>query len=270
MIGLVCALPSEAAAMVRLLALKKQAGWTPFTTYEGPGHRLVVSGVGKVRAAAATAYLLGSELPWKWVLLNFGVAGGGSDLAIGQACLAHKVVDHSTGSVYYPDLLVRHPWQEETLVTHDRPVFETGQHRLVDMEASGFMDTALRYLSSGQLAVVKVVSDHFRRDGPIHPEELLARHAQQLADHLLALEQLLGALAPALSDDETRLLEEVRVRLRLTVTQARQLEKLALYYKLSGNSDLDRRLAPQLATEVTTKAEARQALSRIESELAVP
>lgn len=270
MIGLVCALPSEAAAMVGLLALKKQAGWTPFPTYEGPGYRLVVSGVGKVRAAAATAYLLGSEPPWKWVLLNFGVAGGAPDLPIGQACLAHKVVDQSTGSVYYPDLLVRHLWPEETLVTHDRPVLETGEHRLVDMEASGFMDTALRYLSSGQLAVIKVVSDHCRRDDPLHPDQLLAGHAQPLAEHARALEQLLGALAPALSEEEAGLLVEVKAKLRLTVTQSRQLEKLALYYKLSGNTDLSRRLAPQLATEVTTKAEARQALVRIETELAVP
>lgn len=270
MIGLVCALGGEAAPVVRLLGLKKRAGWTPFPTYDGPDHRLVVAGVGKVRAAAATAYLLGQESPWKWVLLNFGVAGATPELAIGAGCVANKVVDQATASVYYPDLLVRHPWVEETVVTHDRPVVEAGSHRLVDMEASGFMDTALRYLSSGQVSVVKVVSDHFCLASKPDLETLLAARVGELVEYSRALESLLVALAPALGEQERQLLARVSAGLRLTVTQTRQLEKAALYFKLCGKQDLAERLASELDTEVTSKAQARQALARIESELAVP
>jgi adenosylhomocysteine nucleosidase len=95
-LGVVCALPLEAAALVDRMAGVVQISAPGWTAHEGAcaGRRLVVvtSGPGRGQAAAATEKLLLGHRP-QWVV-SAGLAGGlQSGLAVGHLLLADRVTD---------------------------------------------------------------------------------------------------------------------------------------------------------------------------------
>ena len=70
------ALKAEAGPLIDFYRLN-QVHATPFPTFENQNHRLVISGIGRIRCSAATGYLLGL-LPSKIEgLINLGIAGHG-------------------------------------------------------------------------------------------------------------------------------------------------------------------------------------------------
>ena len=100
MLCLVVALAAEARPLLASHRLQGVSGH-PYRICAGEQTHLIVSGIGKVAAAAATAYLraLIGDTPAAW--LNIGIAGHGNQ-AVGTALLAHKVVDAASGKPFYP------------------------------------------------------------------------------------------------------------------------------------------------------------------------
>ena len=99
MLCLVVALAAEARPLLAPHRLRGVSGH-PYRICAGEQTHLIVSGVGKVAAAAATAYLraLIGDAPAAW--LNIGIAGHGSQ-AVGTALLA-QVVDIASGKPFTP------------------------------------------------------------------------------------------------------------------------------------------------------------------------
>ncbi len=81
----------------------------PFPLYycEQQNYFLVVSGMGKVRSAAATSYLASKIIPLRaqatppTIWINFGTCGH-HNYPLGQGLLVHKIIDISNGNNYYP------------------------------------------------------------------------------------------------------------------------------------------------------------------------
>ena len=91
MIRLVIALPSEAKPLLSHYQLKPIENSRGFKVYQKDDMALVVSGVGKSAAAAATAYLQavsGNEPDRAWI--NIGM-GGHRELVLGEGILAERV-----------------------------------------------------------------------------------------------------------------------------------------------------------------------------------
>ena len=228
MLNLVIALPGEARPIISRLRLERLEGGAAFPLYSGDRIRLVVSGCGKIAAAAATAYLgaaLPDPRPCAW--LNLGVAGHGSSPR-GTALLAHKVVDRASGRSYYPAITFPFPGSTTALVTVDEA--ETGypEPSAYDMEASGFCATAMRFAGAELVHCLKIVSDT-PEDPPDQLSgnmvEALVQARMDLVEQLTCILADLGAEAAGLERDPPRY-AEILDRWHFTASERRQLRHL--------------------------------------------
>jgi hypothetical protein len=161
-INLICALPAEAKSIASRLGLARVQPDRGFAHYRGGAVSLLVTGPGKINAAAGTAFLgaLGDrrhEAVW----VNLGVAGH-AERSVGAVLLANRVTDASSGQVWYPNLLQVPPCGTDSLLTLERPDASYPHAGMVDMEASGFFPTACRFSGIELVQVLKVVSDNRR------------------------------------------------------------------------------------------------------------
>lgn len=195
MIRIVVALAPEAKPVLAFLRsgrrLTSLGG--PFRVYRGDDVAVVVSGMGKTAAAAATAYLhattqelgLGS-----W--LNVGVAGH-READVGSAFLAHKILDRGTGKTWYPPRLLDAAIPSGQVMTVDRVERSLDGSWIYDMEASGFYDAATRCATTELVHCLKIISDNRER-----PAELM--NVRQITSLVEARLEDLSAVLDALSD----------------------------------------------------------------------
>ena len=234
MLCLIVALAAEARPLLTFHRLQGVSGH-PYRICAGEQTHLIVSGIGKVAAAAATAYLraLIGDAPAAW--LNIGIAGHGSH-AVGTALLAHKVVDAASGKPFYPTFTASPPCRTTLLHTVDQAQPATGD-AAYDMEASGFCEAAQRFATSERIHCLKVVSDNPQSPyQTLNAEKVEALIESQLdtvaqvGEHLRTLSQQLHALhadPPGLADLTTRW--------QFTATQQHQLRGLlARWQTLTG------------------------------------
>ncbi len=228
MLCFVTALEPEARPLVARWRLARDLDADAFKVYRRDDVALVVSGPGKVAAAAATAYLhlhAGRRRAAAW--LNVGVAGHPS-LAPGEAVLAHKIRDRASGESWYPPHVFQPRIATGEVVTVDEVERRFAEEAAYEMEASGFYPTACRFATAELVQCVKVVSD-----GPATaPESLTAKRLEDLVGDA-------GERIAELADDLTRLAREARGlvedppelgemvgRWHFTVTEERQLRRL--------------------------------------------
>lgn len=184
MIYVVTALYQEAHGLIRELELKKNTAYAPFEVFdnESASIRLVVTGVGEIAAAAATAAVCARDgADAAEFLVNIGCcvaaegATGGCEPAdrdmdsgygaahaaqIGDLYVCHKITEQATGKTFYPDILYRHPWKERELVTGMQPLQRAAAHgALYDMEAAAVYQAGIRFFSPDRMLFLKVVSD---------------------------------------------------------------------------------------------------------------
>lgn len=179
MIYVMMALYQEAHGLIRELELKKNTAYAPFEVFdnESAGIRLVVTGVGEIAAAAATAAVCARDgADAADFLVNIGCcAAGGCEPAdrdmdsgygaahaaqIGDLYVCHKITEQATGKTFYPDILYRHPWKERELVTGMQPLQRAAAHgALYDMEAAAVYQVGIRFFSPDRMLFLKVVSD---------------------------------------------------------------------------------------------------------------
>lgn len=161
MVHLICALNCEALPLIAFYRMKHITNSAIFRSYSNPdtGITLTISGPGKINAAAAASYshayfnALDSDT---W--LNIGTAGHRS-LDIGQAVLAHQIIDVSSDRTWYPQIVFTPACPTHTLKTLDNPSCEY-EECLFDMEAAGFFAIASRFATCELVHVLKVISDN--------------------------------------------------------------------------------------------------------------
>ena len=225
MLCLVVALAAEARPLLAPYRLQGVSGH-PYRICASEQTHLIVSGIGKVAAAAATAYLraLIGDTPAAW--LNIGIAGHGSQ-AVGTPLLAHKVVDTASSKPFYPTFTAPSPCRTTLLHTVDRVQPAAGD-AAYDMEASGFCEAAQRFATSERIHCLKIVSDNpqspYQTLNAGKVEALIESQLDtvaQVGEHLRTLSQQLHALhadPPGLA--------ELTARWQFTATQQHQLRGL--------------------------------------------
>lgn len=226
-IGVVAAIPAEGAAFRNAWGLKAiEPG--PFHCYANEERVLVISGAGRVRCAAAVAWLL-TRYPEirNGVLINAGTAGSGCH-AVGSVHLIHQAVDASAGKRLYPDILFAHPYHEAALHTVDAPLeklmkgIDAGD--LVDMEGAAFLQAALLWMPCHRVQLLKVVSDNLK------PGKVARDHIIKLMENAVpAVEHVINAIldngTPEHMDIRMRVFNEIARQWRLTATQTAQLKR---------------------------------------------
>ncbi len=159
MINIVTALQCEARPLIDRYKLRGNSKHSAFRYYQNDDLQLIISGMGKLAAATATAYLAATGSSQSSAWLNIGIAGH-ADKALGEPLLAHKIIDTASQQQWFPGIVFDPPCASETLMTVDRAAQEYPQAMMVDMEASGFYAAAARFQSCELIHSLKIISDN--------------------------------------------------------------------------------------------------------------
>lgn len=189
-IVMVTALPCEARSLIDHFRLKKVQEARAFPLYRNAelALTLVVSGVGIIHVAAATAFAASYFSVRPFGFLNLGIAGA-FDIPVGALRLVNKV-SNEAGKALYPMALSHFQMMSAPLVTLSQPALASEDH-LVDMEAFGFYQTAVRFTTLELIHSLKVISDNHDQDiTHINPNQVKA----WIEIHLEAIELFLARL----------------------------------------------------------------------------
>lgn len=184
MLIFVCALFCEAESLIQHFDLKRVGNELPFPIYANGEMQLIITGVGKMAAAIACAYLGGKYSHMDVVWMNVGICGGQRE--IGTPFLAHKIFDEKKS--YFPSFVFPLPCQTLSLQTVDFPQKNISNDFLVDMEGLGFFAACSQFSSAEMIHCLKIVSDC---DATILDKATVAKLIQ---NHLFLIETIATAL----------------------------------------------------------------------------
>ena len=156
MLNIICALKHEARPIIAHFRLNHDGSAREFTAYNNEGISITITGVGKRAAYEGTRFAanhFGTNAGNLY--LNIGIAGH-KDLATGTPVLASRITDSCSGQVWQPGMLLPVDLRSLPLVTVEQPLDEYPADSMVDMEASGFINSAP--LERAQC--LKIISDN--------------------------------------------------------------------------------------------------------------
>lgn len=264
MINFVTALNCEAQPIINRYRLKAYTERSPFRIYGNDSMRLIISGIGKVSASAATSYLYALSDPSKHhVWLNVGVAGHRS-LPLGEGIFAHKITDSGAGKSWYPTCIFKAPCDTSCLETYDKAVEQYPLEAAVDMEASGFYETACRFSTTEFIHCFKVISDN--EGSPL--EKLDKKFGEKLIkDQIEAVNTLVENLS-LLSQEEEALLQKPKnldlflSRWHFSVSERFQLISLLKRLQVSSSQEV------LLGDKLKALSKGKDVLRQLESQIA--
>jgi len=196
----VCALHCEAKPVIDYYRLKKSHDERAFDLYRGDNMLCIISGIGKIASAAACAWIAAryqDEASIGWI--NLGTAGSRQH-PIGTAFALNQVIDADSGQRYYPVACSRPVFAGAACLTLSQAGDNYRDEYLFDMEASGFMYSALRFSSAELMQCIKIVSDNSACQ--------TGKHRQQVSDlihqNIESIDRQASSLV-ALNDEVARL-----------------------------------------------------------------
>ena len=244
----VCALHCEAKPVIDFYRLKKSHDDTAFDLYTADNMVCVISGIGKIASAAASAWVAAKIQPQAslaWI--NLGIAGCASH-PIGSPLLINQIIDGDSGKRFYPAPVKRSKIPGNACMTLSQPSEAYHPDYLYDMEASGFIAAALRFSTSELTQSIKIVSDNqWHKAGK--QRQLTSDLIQQnidvidnLAAYLLELDRELQARAiddalwqQILAAAHFSQTQKKRLQVLIAYLSNRQHDAAALLAQLSGN-----------------------------------
>ncbi|MFT5219206.1 MAG: adenosylhomocysteine nucleosidase [Planctomycetota bacterium] len=156
----VCALHCEAKPIIDFYRLKKSHEESAFDLYSNTDMACIISGVGKMNSAIATAWVAAKYSDCRsiaWV--NLGTAGA-RDAAIGSIYAINQVLQAANDKSFYSPLMKVNRMATASCITIDQERDDYHAQHLFDMEAAGFYQAATRFSSLELIQCIKVISDN--------------------------------------------------------------------------------------------------------------
>lgn len=258
----------EAAAVIEKYGLKAVMEKGPFVRYEAPNINLVVAGMGRVNAAAATAYLAAvtrRECINDAIWINAGIAGHRT-LPLGESVIVHKITEVQTGVAFYP-LPVPTGLCSTELLTVDVPESDYSYEAAYDMEGSAFWSVARKFSPLEFIQLVKVVSDNPSNGVATLNKQRIDEYMRQLANKLDDVVKQLQELACRHNAAQSlpEIFEKLSCQYKFTVTQKRQLQRACQRFAATGIDEELEKFASEMfpsAKELLRKMNSR--LDRLE------
>ncbi|MCX7902889.1 MAG: hypothetical protein N2486_00105 [Caloramator sp.] len=255
MILMQCALYAEAKPLIERFRLKKNMKENHFEVFEGDNVKLIISGYGKINAATAAVYFITKNNLECEAFVNIGIAGS-LKRKIKDAVLINKLVDKDTGRSFYPDILIKHSFNEGTLETFSKVVIKDIVEDLCDMEGSALFEALSKFLPPHKVQVVKIVSDNL--DGERLDQEfvydIIRENIDKVEDFIIKLQRA-NKREEFLDEKDKKILQVISQNLNLTEFQKNELLKQYISFKIRGeNVDV---LIPFLEVKVKTKNEGK-------------
>ncbi len=205
----------------------RDSGWR---LYAKEHYLLLETGLGKLKAAAATSTLLHNH-PQIAAVINVGVAGGTQ--ATGTCLQAHKITDAGSGASWYPHLPPQRltPSLQSTEVLTLDSVSDGYQPGTVfDMEAAGILSAATSYLSTDAIQCIKVISDNAESPLKSFSKQDAIGFMQATVPHVMSLLDWYQQQDTTLSSElhVQTLFDHITATTHHTVSEGHQLKR-ALY-----------------------------------------
>ena len=155
------ALRAEAKEIISQYELKSFEHEGPYQIFKSTKYDiwLIISGIGNVNAAAASAYLFlkSKATPWS-IWINFGIAG--FEKNYGTIFKIDKIISQSNNKTFFPSKVIKDKIEYASLLTVDRAQENYSENYMYDMEGSGFFETTSKIASHDLILVLKIVSDN--------------------------------------------------------------------------------------------------------------
>ena len=275
----VVALPVESKPLQHFYGLKKvDANSHRMPVFEKEAVQCMISGVGCVRSAAATSIALAKlskdELKHT-IAVNVGLAGcSDKEILLGTPFIINRVVEHASEREFFPDLMLKHVWQEATCISYAKPQRLMAsrhklhnEHAIVDMEAAGFFQAAANFLPPQRILIVKIVSDYlegFKLD-PRFCQNLIEQQIPELAKQVEDYHQELHKNTPIhFEPEDYPPFQQICSTWKLTQSQQLMLKKALSIVHWNHPKELDERIAPfLLKTPPQNKVQGKQFLEEL-------
>ncbi|KHD37205.1 membrane protein [Clostridium acetobutylicum] len=262
MIYFLCSFYGEAEGIISYYKLRKEAVHSSFQIFSSEDIKLIISGTGKINAACAVGYIgsLKSKLS-KDIFVNVGICGSRSR-TVGECVFINKIKDVDTNKEFYPDILLKHDFEEGNLQTFSIPV-TTGQvDDVCDMEGSAFFQSASKFFQKHEIALIKIVSDNANNvnvSGEL-VRNLIKKSMEKINSYIENYKMIFHE-KNFLSDVCAGNIEKIVSRLRLTESQSIQLKKAAVAYKIRNGKEFD--FEGFLSLEVKIKNDGKKYFSNL-------
>lgn len=231
----IVALQPEARPLIDKFRLTKRNRPSPFPVFESKLHKLIISGIGRIQAAAATGFLLGEMKDIHGAIINLGISGHG-EFPVGTPYLANRVFHPENKAIHYPPPVINLPIARSALQTCDSPEMKYPQPIGYDMEAHAFCSTAYQGITRELVQVTKIVSDNPKNPlASFHPKTataLISSQIKWIAEIVEQLENLSHELQ--LEPEILDLIGQAKSVHHFSVTQSHQLEKLVRHAHALG------------------------------------
>ncbi len=257
-----CALHCEAKPLIDYYRLQKLPGQTVFDVYQGQDIALVVSGIGALNMAAATAWaaaFFDAAETAGWI--NLGVAGHRS-LAVGELLVASKVSAAGANHAIYPVPLPRQQLPLSPVISYPQPQSSYPDDALCDMEAYAYIHTASRFAPIELCQSLKIISDNAELE-PHRDKAVISQLIHNRIDDIVGFSGQLMELVTTHAQQKlpTQQLQRFLALAHFTQTQQVQLKKLLLGLRLHDHN-LDQSLQ-----SIARLVDSRQILRQLEQQL---
>ena len=226
----VIALKEEAETIIIEYKMVLLSEVTVFPIYRNSigTHWLIISGIGKHNAAAATLYLYEKSKAVKWTSwINIGIAGSGKG-EYGNLCLVDKIINLANLKITYPDTMKKSTLSKMELLTSDIPITDYNSKELIDMEGSAFYDIASKITSRELIGILKIISDgplnHIKKLNKLNISNLIKSNILNIKKVISYYEII--SLTEKQVIDKPDLFFEILNEWYFTITQRHQLESL--------------------------------------------
>lgn len=242
MILIQTALMSEAKPFIDFYQLKYVETFKKIRLYQSDKIILIISGIGKIKAAAATSAVI-SQFTNISLAVNIGISGTEFN-PISSLYRINQIKDYQSNRIYYPEAELDLKLDSTGLLCVDKPLLNKGvlnnRFSLVDMESAGFFEACSLFLSAHQIELVKVVSDdldiNLITKDFIH--SIISEKITQIDEFLQIKLHFLSQSSKNDSTDVLQWAQELAIQLKLSVTQTRKLITAATYFSLTKKEDL--------------------------------
>ena len=162
MLYIVTALYIEAKPLISLFNLKKDNACTKFQVFSNENIKLIISGTGKIKSAAALTYLISNkDIRDNDYIINIGfIASSNDNSQLGDVVYISKIQNAYSDTTFYPEMIYKHNFLEGSLTTFDKIIENKIENvEYIEMEAYGFFQTASIFFKRDKIILLKIVSD---------------------------------------------------------------------------------------------------------------
>ena len=223
----IVALHPEARPIIERYGLEKRLSSIPFSFFENEKHRLIISGIGRINAAAATGYLLSQIDESPQSIINLGIAGHGN-LNIGTPFIANRVIYPEEKVVHYPTPILDQDIERSALQTCNTPEKAYPQPIGYDMEAHTICSVAYKAVSRELVQIIKIVSDNPSNNldtfDPKTATDLISIHLPLIDEIIESMDGIIQSIS--LDPILLKLVTKIQSSHHFTFTQSHQLRKV--------------------------------------------